>query len=522
MNRKLIALLGVFTLAVACLTGCGKKEADKPSKINEPEQVEEQEDAGEQENEVGMGNPWVEITEAEANELCARLFKAPDGAASKIWQKCESLGDPDNYLGPLIQLDFELDGMEFTARAQQGAAEDADISGIYAEWTDGPTDLTLANWGEGHMAGKSYRAIDDEGYTDLITWYDIEIGIMYSLSVTSPDLDGFDIQAIAEQMYAGEPVAVEDDPHAVFQEILYRYKEAQDMGYTMDQVIQMGLETELVQHGWPMPGTEDNIKYLYYDIDGNGQDELIIKYYGDVSDIWGYDGSAVNMAFSTPYRGIATLYPDGVLNLLFSISASDSRSTWYKYDASIADYIVTEEKSSLEPLEIPAGDPLNDIVLPADREPILKPDAAGGGDPLEGLVAYDILDKFRALESVKDAGSIYDEGCALGSWVQKSIGRGMLPDKVKDIGVTIGNRYEFWFGTDISNNYEDNFPSVYGTYYALKDYYNSEGVNSTDFYNSVLQENEYMGNGDPENIKKMYADLQKFITECNNIVRAMN
>ena len=59
----------------------------------------------------------------------------------------------------------------------------------------------MANWGEGHMSGKTYRAIDETEYTDLITWYDIEIGIKYSLSVSAPDLDGFDIQAIAEQMY---------------------------------------------------------------------------------------------------------------------------------------------------------------------------------------------------------------------------------------------------------------------------------------------------------------------------------
>ena len=32
----------------------------------------------------------------------------------------------------------------------------------------------------------------------------LEIGIKYSLSVAAEDLDGFDIQAIAEQMYCAE------------------------------------------------------------------------------------------------------------------------------------------------------------------------------------------------------------------------------------------------------------------------------------------------------------------------------
>ena len=54
------------------------------------------------------------------------------------------------------------------------------------------------------MEGKMYRAINDSGYIDLITWYDVEIGIKYSLSVAAKDLDGFDIQAVAEQMYSDE------------------------------------------------------------------------------------------------------------------------------------------------------------------------------------------------------------------------------------------------------------------------------------------------------------------------------
>ena len=156
------------------------------------------------EKEAGIANPWVEITEEEADKICPRMFKAPEGATELVWMKCESLGDPDKGTGPLIQLKFKLDGNEFTARAQYGVAEDDDISGIYATWDAGPDDCTLANWGEGHMSGKSYGLVDDEGYTHLITWYDIEIGIKYSLSVTAVDLDGFDIQGVAEQMYSAD------------------------------------------------------------------------------------------------------------------------------------------------------------------------------------------------------------------------------------------------------------------------------------------------------------------------------
>jgi hypothetical protein len=62
------------------------------------------------------------------------------------------------------------------------------------------------------MPGKVYRSINDSGYVDMITWYDMEIGISYSLSVAAKDLDGFDIQAVAEQMYAEENEPYGNEP----------------------------------------------------------------------------------------------------------------------------------------------------------------------------------------------------------------------------------------------------------------------------------------------------------------------
>lgn len=221
MKRKIIALAAVLAMSLSCLAGCGSTgetaapaQTDEPAVEEqtgevaevikeEPEAEPEEAPAGEDEP-VGMANPWVEITEDEAKTLCPRLFKAPDGATDLLWQKCEALGDPANDVGPLVELDFKYDGMDFNARAQYGISQDDDISGVYADWEDGPDYAVLANWGGGNMEAKFYREVRDDGYTDLITWYDIEIGIGYSLSVSAPDLDGFDIQAVAEQMYCAE------------------------------------------------------------------------------------------------------------------------------------------------------------------------------------------------------------------------------------------------------------------------------------------------------------------------------
>ena len=128
------------------------------------------------------------------------MFKIPDGAEDEAWSIMDSAADESANIGPLVQATFTMDGMEFTARAQYGVAAETDISGMYYDWT-AAENVTLANWGDGNMEGTVCRYVGDGEMTDLCTWYDIEVGISYSLSVSAADLDGFDIQAIAEMMY---------------------------------------------------------------------------------------------------------------------------------------------------------------------------------------------------------------------------------------------------------------------------------------------------------------------------------
>ncbi|MCR5508461.1 MAG: hypothetical protein K6F34_07230 [Lachnospiraceae bacterium] len=144
--------------------------------------------------------------------------------------------------------------------------------------------------------------------------------------------------------------AVQDDkdvPPAgreeLYREILYRYKEAQDGKYSQEQVESMELVTELIQHGWPYAVAGDEVRYLYYDVDSDGNDELIITYYNDIVDIYGYDGKKVRKAFSAGYRDFATLYPGGMLRLDCSISATDYNTIWYQYDTGLGDYFAVFE-----------------------------------------------------------------------------------------------------------------------------------------------------------------------------------
>ncbi|WP_022762967.1 hypothetical protein [Butyrivibrio sp. AD3002] len=220
MKNRLISSIMMATLALELVACGGAKDTDTSKE--EAAVTEQQEDAAEEasseeasaEEEASeetaesaenteIANPWRECTEEEANAACPRLFKAPEDAVVNGWSLMDANSNENGVPGALVELDFRMEGMDYTARAQYGVGENEDISGIYYDW-DNTEDITLANWGEGHMPAKLSRHIEDGWMIDLCTWYDIEIGIAYSLSVEAEDLEGFDLQAIAEQMYSAE------------------------------------------------------------------------------------------------------------------------------------------------------------------------------------------------------------------------------------------------------------------------------------------------------------------------------
>ena len=314
MKRKFLILTTVLTLTAGMIAGCGATEETAVAEVTQEEISAKGENSGETEELVGMANPWVTVSEEEAKEACMRLFKAPEGAQNQEWSVCADLGDPQNGVGPLVQLNFALDNMNFNARAQQGAAEDADIAGNYVDWTVGPDAVTLANWGGGNMTGKTYRAVTDTGYVDMITWYDVEIGIAYSLSVAAEDLEGFDIQAIAEQMYA---------------------EESEDFGYGPDDFVQM-------QAGVSSFNSYDDViaalttgqGYAYIKLIGSDEDILAVS---DL--VFEYDHSACNaslygivdgkVTFLSVVSGAGSSYPLRVADGILYAGSNHSYETYF-------------------------------------------------------------------------------------------------------------------------------------------------------------------------------------------------
>ena len=136
---------------------------------------------------VGMANPWVETDAEGVMQMVGVEFGIPAGAENISYSVLE--------VESLAEMRFTWNGLEYTARIKPCAAFE-DISGLYYdEWlAEDPCEI---QWCEGVCR----RAQDDMGTVDVCLWFDVAPGIMYSVSTSAADLDGFDIQAAAEQLF---------------------------------------------------------------------------------------------------------------------------------------------------------------------------------------------------------------------------------------------------------------------------------------------------------------------------------
>ena len=171
-------------------------EAGAEAAAQETAETADAETAGTPDEQGAEADGWRSVSEEEARSLCPMSFTVPADAQNARWSVRE---DGENAL---VQLTFEEYDMTFTAREQVTGDENVNLSGLECQWTV-QLDSTLQTWRDGLMACQNFRFYDETGEqdtVDLCRWYDVEIGISYSLSVSAPDLDGFDLQAVAEQM----------------------------------------------------------------------------------------------------------------------------------------------------------------------------------------------------------------------------------------------------------------------------------------------------------------------------------
>ena len=136
---------------------------------------------------IGMPNPWISVSAEELTDTLGLAFSVPEGAENIAYRILEA--------EQMAEMTFSLDGMDYTARIKP-AAEFEDISGMYFDWETPNEDSTVAG-----IPAWEARANDGDTTLDLCMWFDAAPGLMYSLSTGADDLDGFDIIAIAEQVY---------------------------------------------------------------------------------------------------------------------------------------------------------------------------------------------------------------------------------------------------------------------------------------------------------------------------------
>lgn len=168
-------------LIILCIAGCGAGTGNAaPKKQDTADQM-----SG---GLMNMANPWRESSEAEIEELIGKNIDLPEDISNVYFQVMNE--------GELCEIDFDYDGLSFTYRMKKTGGRE-DISGMYYNW-----DAVDSADFYGYEAYDS-RAVTDEETASLFEWYDKENGIMYSLGTTAEDLDGFDIQGVAEKIYPG-------------------------------------------------------------------------------------------------------------------------------------------------------------------------------------------------------------------------------------------------------------------------------------------------------------------------------
>lgn len=256
MKRTLI--LAVLILALA-LSACGKQTAPAETPAAEPAASSEPAQAGEP---AAIANPWRDVAEEEAKALCPASFVVPEGAENVRWSVLDPNADTSGAPGALVQLSFDQHGLNFTAREQVTGDAGADISGMYYEWT-AQNEWPMKTWND--IPCRCFRFIGDDGYADLCTWYDEASGVSYSLSTTAKDLDGFDLQAIAEAL---SPRA--NDPALWYEGVIAAYRTAYAEGKRTDLEYVFG--NGLSEYVY----ASSHVGYCFLDLDGDGTEELII------------------------------------------------------------------------------------------------------------------------------------------------------------------------------------------------------------------------------------------------------
>ena len=133
---------------------------------------------------VGIANPWREVSKDELMKITGLSFALPEGAENVLYLVMNN--------GELSEMQFDCQNVHYNARIAEADAF-TDISGMYYTW-DGVSAFSL-----GDAFGACWKARDEEGHVYLSLWYDMASGLMYSL--TAEAQGEVDMPAMAQAVY---------------------------------------------------------------------------------------------------------------------------------------------------------------------------------------------------------------------------------------------------------------------------------------------------------------------------------
>lgn len=185
MKKNIISLLAVLTVGMMIFAGCSSNKGSEEQSAEAAETTETTE-AAEQE----IANPWTQSDEQGVAEATGFEIAAPEGATDVSYSYMAE--------GKMAQMTYVLNEIKWTYRMQMADAL-TDISGMEYTWASEEKGTVS----EREAMYYSYCAPEDgtEDDVQVVNWYDVVPGVVYSLSATAKDLDGMDIQAYAESLF---------------------------------------------------------------------------------------------------------------------------------------------------------------------------------------------------------------------------------------------------------------------------------------------------------------------------------
>ncbi len=205
-------LLAAAALCVVTATACGAPAAKETTaaetaadaEITTEAATEEAATAAASEAETAaaqLANPWTESDAAGVAEATGFEMQAPEGAEAVSY----------SYMAEdkLAQMSYRLDGADWVYR-MQSADELTDISGMNYTW-DSEEEGTVSDRKAMYYA---FGGLEDPENVQLVNWYDAVTGVTYSLSASAKELNGMDIQAFAESIFAPLQGEATDDAEA--------------------------------------------------------------------------------------------------------------------------------------------------------------------------------------------------------------------------------------------------------------------------------------------------------------------